>query len=73
MRELNRVMEWNLPTGGPKTLNGLILDYLEVIPEAGTSLRLEEHPIEIVQIANNAVKMVRIEKKIPTIHKSNSS
>ena len=63
VRELNRVMEWNLPTDGPKTLNGLILDYLEVIPEAGTSLRLENHPIEIVQIANNAVKMVRIEKK----------
>ncbi len=63
LRELNRVMEWDLPTDGPKTLNGLILDYLEVIPEAGISLRLDEHPIEIVQIANNAVKMVRIEKK----------
>ena len=62
VRELNRVMEWNLPTDGPKTLNGLILDYLEVIPEAGISLRLEKHPMEIVQMANNAVKMVRIKK-----------
>ena len=63
VRELNRVMEWNLPTDGPKTLNGLILDYLEVIPEAGISLRLEDHPIEIVQMANNAVKIVRVNKK----------
>jgi len=60
IRELNRVMQWHLPTEGPKTLNGLILEYLEVIPEAGTSLRLEGYPIEIVQMANNAVKTVRI-------------
>lgn len=60
LRELNRIMQWQLPTEGPKTLNGLILDYLEVIPEAGTSLRLEGYPIEIVQMANNAVKTVRI-------------
>lgn len=63
IRELNRMMQWNLPTEGPKTLNGLILDYLEVIPEAGTSLLLEGHPIEIVQLANNAVKMVKIQPK----------
>jgi Mg2+/Co2+ transporter CorB len=60
VRELNRVMQWDLPTEGPKTLNGLILEYLEVIPEADTSLLLEGHPMEIVQMANNAVKMVRI-------------
>ncbi len=60
IRELNRIMQWQLPTEGPKTLNGLILDYLEVIPEAGTSLRLEGYPLEIVQMANNAVKTVRI-------------
>ena len=60
IRELNRAMQWNLPTEGPKTLNGLILDYLEAIPEAGISLRLEGYPIEIVQTAHNGVKMVRI-------------
>ncbi len=60
VRELNRFMQWHLPTDGPKTLNGLILEYLEVIPDAGTSLRLEGYPMEIVQIANNAVKMVRL-------------
>ncbi|HAI68185.1 MAG TPA: magnesium/cobalt efflux protein [Gammaproteobacteria bacterium] len=60
VRELNRSMQWHLPTEGPKTLNGLILDYLEIIPEADTSLLLEGHPIEIIQIAHKAVKTVRI-------------
>ncbi|OUD13205.1 HlyC/CorC family transporter [Thioflexithrix psekupsensis] len=60
IRELNRVMQWQLPTEGPKTLNGLILDYLEVIPETGTSLRLHGYPMEVVQMANNAIKTVRI-------------
>ncbi|NJO17660.1 MAG: HlyC/CorC family transporter [Thioploca sp.] len=60
VRELNRAMQWNLPIKGAKTLNGLILNHLEVIPEAGTSLLLEGHPIEIVQVTSNAVKMVRI-------------
>lgn len=60
IRELNRIMSWHLPTEGPKTLNGLILDYLEAIPETGTSLRLEGYPIEIVQVANNTIKTVRI-------------
>ncbi len=60
VRELNKVMQWNLPTEGPKTLNGLILEYLEVIPEAETTLLLENCPVEIVQMANNAVKTVRI-------------
>ncbi|ALG68657.1 HlyC/CorC family transporter [Beggiatoa leptomitoformis] len=60
IRELNRAMQWHLPTTGAKTLNGLILDYLEIFPEAGTSLRLEGHAIEIVQVANNVIKTVRI-------------
>ena len=60
VRELARVMKWNLPTEGPRTLNGLILEYLEMIPETGTSFLLEGHPIEIVHVANNAVKMVKI-------------
>jgi Mg2+/Co2+ transporter CorB len=60
VRELNRVMGWNLSTEGPKTLNGLILDYLEAIPEADTSLLLEGHPLEIVQMANKAIKTIKI-------------
>ncbi|KHD05185.1 hypothetical protein PN36_00695 [Candidatus Thiomargarita nelsonii] len=67
VRELNREMQWHLPTNGPKTLNGLILEYLEVIPEAGTSLLLEGHPIEIVQMANKAVKTVKIKQQEPPV------
>lgn len=60
VRELNRAMKWYLPTEGPKTLNGLILEYLEAIPEAGISLRLEGYPIEIMQTGDRVVKTVRI-------------
>ena len=60
IRELNRIMRWDLPTDGPKTLNGMIIEYLETIPEPGTSLLLAGYPLEIVQSTANAVKTVRI-------------
>ncbi len=61
VRELNRLLGWNLPTDGPKTLNGLIIEYLERIPDPGTSLRLSGYPMDIVQTNQNAVKTVRID------------
>ena len=61
VRELNRAMGWTLPTDGPKTLNGLITEFLETIPEAGTSLLVEGYPIEIVHTTGSAVKTVRID------------
>jgi len=60
IRELNRVMNWALPSEDAKTLNGLIVEYLETIPEPGTSMKLAGYPIEIVQSSSNAVKTVRI-------------
>jgi Mg2+/Co2+ transporter CorB len=60
IRDLNRLLHWQLPTGGPKTLNGLILDYLEAIPEPGTSLRIGNYLIEIIQTTANAVKTLTI-------------
>jgi Mg2+/Co2+ transporter CorB len=60
VRDLNRAMRWDLPTRGPKTLNGLVLEYLETIPEPGTSLRLHGHRMEILQTTENAVRTVRI-------------
>jgi Mg2+/Co2+ transporter CorB len=60
VRLLNRSLDWNLPTAGPKTLNGLIMEYLEAIPEPGTSLLLSNHPVEIVKISGNRVKTVLI-------------
>jgi Mg2+/Co2+ transporter CorB len=64
IRDLNRVLQWSLPTSGPKTLNGMITEYLEAIPDPGTSLLLEGYPIEILQIANNSVKTVRIDPSL---------
>lgn len=60
LRDLNRALRWELPTDGPKTLNGLILEYLEAIPEPGTSLKLADHPLEIIQTADNGVRTVKI-------------
>ena len=60
VREFNRTMKRSLPTDGPKTLNGLILEYLESIPEPGTSLRLAGYPMEVVQVKGNAVKKVKV-------------
>jgi Mg2+/Co2+ transporter CorB len=64
IRDLNRIMEWNLPTDTAKTLNGLILEYLESIPQAGTSILINNYPIEIIQIKNNSIKTVRINKQL---------
>ncbi|WJG10638.1 HlyC/CorC family transporter [Aliiglaciecola sp. LCG003] len=60
LRELNKEMGWNFPTEGPKTLNGLILEHLEDIPDANISVRLFGYPIEIIEIKDNMVKAVRI-------------
>jgi magnesium and cobalt exporter, CNNM family len=66
VRTLNRKMGWTLPTTGPRTLNGLILEHLETIPEAGTSLRIGDYAIDILQTGDNAVKTVRL-KPIATV------
>lgn len=60
IRDINRSLNWNLPTSGPKTLNGIILEYLESIPQAGTGLRLAGFPMEILQIKSNMIKSVRV-------------
>ena len=60
IRELNKEMNWQFPLEGPKTLNGLIVEHLEDIPEANISLRLAGYPIEIVEIKDNMVKTVRV-------------
>jgi Mg2+/Co2+ transporter CorB len=60
IRDINRQLHWELPVDGPKTLNGLILEQLETIPETGTSLRIGQYAIEITQAADNAVKIARV-------------
>jgi Mg2+/Co2+ transporter CorB len=60
VRVLNRTLGWGLPTDGPRTLNGLIVEYLETLPHAGTVLRLGDLTIEILQTVDNSVKTARI-------------
>jgi Mg2+/Co2+ transporter CorB len=66
IRALNRSMRWNLPTDGPKTLNGLIVEFLETIPEPGTTLKLADYMLEVLQTGDNAIKTVRIRPPAPT-------
>ncbi|MEO0423178.1 MAG: HlyC/CorC family transporter [Pseudomonadota bacterium] len=60
IRSLNRSMKWQLPTDGPKTLNGLILETLETIPPPGTELELAGYSLQIMQTSGSAVKTVRV-------------
>ncbi|MCC6531848.1 MAG: HlyC/CorC family transporter [Burkholderiales bacterium] len=60
LRELNRKLDTTLPLDGPKTLNGLILEHLQDIPEPGTTVLIDGYPLEIVQTQEKVVKAVRI-------------
>ena len=60
VREVNRALSLDLPTDGPKTLNGLILEQLQDIPEANVSLKIAGVPVEIVSAQGRAVKTVRL-------------
>ena len=65
IREINRSQEWQLPTDGPKTINGLIVEFLETIPQPGTSLVIDGYPIEIVEADDNRIRSVRIGERNP--------
>ncbi len=60
IRALNRAMQWNLPTSGPKTLSGLIVETLENIPEIGTTLKVDDYMLEVLQVSDNAVRTARV-------------
>ena len=65
VRALNRSMRWTLPTDGPKTLNGLIVEVLETIPAVGTTLKVADYMIEVLQTAENTIRTVRIRPPPP--------
>jgi Mg2+/Co2+ transporter CorB len=65
VRQLNRVMNWNLPTDGPKTLNGLIVEQLETIPQSGTGVTVADYPIEILDTSEHGIKRVRVRVYAP--------
>jgi Mg2+/Co2+ transporter CorB len=60
IRALNRALGWQLPTGGPKTVNGLLLEHLETIPDSGTMVRVGNYEFEVLQIGDNAIRTVRV-------------
>jgi Mg2+/Co2+ transporter CorB len=61
IRDINRALDWELPVDGPKTLNGLILEHMEIIPQNGTSLMVDNYTIEIMRSTNNAVQTARVQ------------
>ena len=62
LRDINRALGWEMPTVGPRTLNGLILEYLQDIPEANISIKVDDYLIEIMQVKDNMVKAVRVRR-----------
>jgi len=64
IRELNRSQEWELPTDGPKTINGLIIEQLETIPKPGTCLKISGYPIEIIETDDNRIRSVRVGQQV---------
>ncbi|MDD9197255.1 CNNM domain-containing protein [Aliivibrio sp. S3MY1] len=60
IRDINKGLKWDLPTDGPRTLNGLILEHLEEIPEAKISLKIDQHNMEIVAVEENKINLVKV-------------
>jgi len=60
LRDLNKKLELDFPLDGPRTLNGLILEHFEDIPEVGTSIRINNCALEIMQTQDKIVKTVRL-------------
>lgn len=72
LRDLVRTMHWQLPVDGPKTLNGLIIEFLEDLPETGTSIMINGYPIDVVQTQSNTVKIARVRPAERRIKESNN-
>ena len=62
IRDINRRLKWDLPTEGPKTLSGLILEEIQTIPDTNVGLTLEGYRLETVLIKENVIKLARLEK-----------
>ncbi|WP_261815941.1 HlyC/CorC family transporter [Vibrio gallicus] len=60
IRDINKGLQWALPTDGPRTLNGLILEHLEDIPETHISIHIAEHKMKVVDFSENKIKLVRV-------------
>ena len=61
LRDLNKQLNWNLPTKDSRTLNGLIVEYLEDIPTPGTSLRIGDYLVEIIRARGATVQTAKVQ------------
>jgi Mg2+/Co2+ transporter CorB len=73
VREVNRALGLSLPTDGPKTLNSLIVEYLQDIPEADVSIKIGEVPMEIVHAQGRTIKTVRIFRPLASVENTEPS
>jgi Mg2+/Co2+ transporter CorB len=64
LRSLNRKLGLKLPLDGPKTLNGLIVEYLRELPEPGTTVKIAGYPLEVVQTQERAIRSVRVYPRV---------
>src|SRR5471030_1116742 len=65
VRELNKAFNWTLPEDGPRTVNGMLLEILEEIPQVGASLRVENYAVEILAVQDNMIKQVQVRPMQP--------
>jgi Mg2+/Co2+ transporter CorB len=65
LRDINRALGWDLPTQGPKTLNGLVLEHLETLPENNLCLRIDDYLIETLQIKDNVIRSLKLRRASP--------
>ena len=62
VREINKALDWELPTDGPKTLNGLLLEYLEAFPDGNVGVQIDDYRMEILHLKGNVIQAVRAEQ-----------
>ena len=60
IRLINRSLGWDLPQGGPKTLNGLITEHLQTIPDSNVCMVIGQYRIEIMQIQDNMIRTAKL-------------
>jgi len=66
IRQFNRIVDWKFPISEAKTMNGLVIEHLQTIPEEGTCCLLGNIPIEVVHVQDNRIKTIKV---FPPIHR----
>ncbi len=70
IRDINKALQWELSSEGPKTLNGLLLEHLESFPDASVGLRIDDYLFEIVEVRDNIIQRARAIKSEKNKHKN---